>query len=137
MTRECCCAAADAGRYQRLRTPSLTGSPPDTGSGWSSSSVPPRARTGQRINGVNAMSFPMNVTGVTRSTAGPSNRPSLTSYDRIVAAVGAFGISESWLAQLAPGGRLVVPLRIVGSVSRSSAFERAQGGRWHSVDHLM
>lgn len=58
-------------------------------------------------------------------------------YDRIVAAVGAFGIPDRWLSQLAPGGRLVVPLRIVGSVSRSIAFERSDDGGWHSVDHQM
>lgn len=63
--------------------------------------------------------------------------PAGAAYDRIVAAVGAFGIPDGWLAQLGPGGRLVVPLRIEGSVSRSIAFERAEGGRWHSVDHQM
>lgn len=58
-------------------------------------------------------------------------------YDRIVATVGAFGIPDAWLSQLAPGGRLVVPLRIVGSVSRSIAFERSASGGWYSVDHHM
>jgi protein-L-isoaspartate(D-aspartate) O-methyltransferase len=63
--------------------------------------------------------------------------PAGAPYDRIVAAVGAFGIPDSWLSQLAPGGRLVVPLRIVGSVSRSIAFERSNDGAWRSVDHQM
>jgi protein-L-isoaspartate(D-aspartate) O-methyltransferase len=63
--------------------------------------------------------------------------PDSGPYDRVVAAVGAFGIPDSWLSQLAPGGRLVVPLRIVGSVSRSIAFERSGDGGWHSVDHQM
>lgn len=58
-------------------------------------------------------------------------------YDRIVATVGAFGIPGSWLSQLAPDGRLVVPVRVVGSVSRSIAFERSVSGGWHSVDHQM
>jgi protein-L-isoaspartate(D-aspartate) O-methyltransferase len=58
-------------------------------------------------------------------------------YDRIVATVGAYGIPDSWLSQLAPGGRLVVPLRVCGSVSRSIAFERSEDGGWHSVDHQM
>jgi protein-L-isoaspartate(D-aspartate) O-methyltransferase len=58
-------------------------------------------------------------------------------YDRIVAAVGAFGIPDGWLAQLAQGGRLVVPLRIMGSVSRSIAFERDDAGGWRSVDDQM
>ncbi|MCK2245208.1 MULTISPECIES: methyltransferase, FxLD system [unclassified Crossiella] len=58
-------------------------------------------------------------------------------YDRIVATVGAWGIPEAWLAQLAPTGRLVVPTRIRGSVSRSIAFERDEDGLWRSVDHKM
>jgi protein-L-isoaspartate(D-aspartate) O-methyltransferase len=32
-------------------------------------------------------------------------------FDRIVATVGAYGIPDAWLAQLAPTGRLVVPAR--------------------------
>jgi protein-L-isoaspartate(D-aspartate) O-methyltransferase len=68
---------------------------------------------------------------------GALGHPDRAPYDRIVAAVGAYGIPEGWLAQLGPAGRLVVPLRIVGSVSRSIAFERAENGRWHSVDHQM
>lgn len=68
---------------------------------------------------------------------GALGHPTGAPYDRVVAAVGAFGIPDGWLAQLAPGGRLVVPLRIVGSVSRSIAFEHTQDGRWHSVDHQM
>lgn len=68
---------------------------------------------------------------------GALGHPDGAPYDRIVAAVGAYGIPDSWLAQLGPGGRLVVPLRIVGSVSRSIAFERAENGRWHSMDHQM
>jgi protein-L-isoaspartate(D-aspartate) O-methyltransferase len=68
---------------------------------------------------------------------GALGHPDGAPYDRIVAAVGAFGIPEGWLAQLAPGGRLVVPLRIAGGVSRSIAFERNERGGWHSVDHQM
>ncbi|NKQ55623.1 methyltransferase, FxLD system [Amycolatopsis sp. K13G38] len=63
--------------------------------------------------------------------------PNGAPYDRIVATVGAYGIPDSWLSQLAPGGRLVVPLRIGGSVSRSITFERSKNGGWHSVDHQM
>lgn len=57
-------------------------------------------------------------------------------YDRIVATVGAYGVPDSWLAQLAPTG-IVVPVRIRGSVSRSIAFERDGDGVWRSVDHQM
>lgn len=58
-------------------------------------------------------------------------------FDRIVATVGAYGIPHAWLTQLAPAGRLVVPARIRGSVSRSIAFERDDDGVWRSVDHQM
>ncbi|MGW6454676.1 methyltransferase, FxLD system [Streptomyces sp. NPDC055078] len=54
-------------------------------------------------------------------------------YDRIVATVGAHGIPQAWLDQLAPDGRLVVPLRLRGSVSRAVAFERDGDGHWRSV----
>ncbi|MGQ4388580.1 methyltransferase, FxLD system, partial [Streptomyces sp. SAS_270] len=40
-------------------------------------------------------------------------------YDRIVATVGAHGVPHAWLDQLAPDGRLLTPLRLRGSVSRS------------------
>ncbi|MEU3628963.1 methyltransferase, FxLD system [Amycolatopsis coloradensis] len=58
-------------------------------------------------------------------------------YDGIIASVGAYGIPDSWLTQLAPAGRLVIPLRIRGSVSRSIAFERAPTGGWRSAEHAM
>jgi protein-L-isoaspartate(D-aspartate) O-methyltransferase len=52
-------------------------------------------------------------------------------FDRVIATVGAFDLPLAWLEQLAPGGRLVVPLRLRGSVSRSIAFEH-DDGRWRS-----
>jgi protein-L-isoaspartate(D-aspartate) O-methyltransferase len=52
-------------------------------------------------------------------------------YDRIVATVGAHGIPHAWLEQLAPGGRLVTPQRLKGSVSRSIVYAN-RGGRWVS-----
>ncbi|GAA1930981.1 hypothetical protein GCM10009716_42860 [Streptomyces sodiiphilus] len=57
-------------------------------------------------------------------------------YDRIVATVGAHGLPHAWLDQLAPDGRLLTPLRLRGSVSRSIAFER-QDGAWRSVSSEM
>ncbi|MEU4659485.1 methyltransferase, FxLD system [Streptomyces sp. NPDC023723] len=57
-------------------------------------------------------------------------------YDRIEATVGAHGVPHAWLNQLAPGGRLLTPLRLRGSVSRSIAFEN-QDGAWRSVDSQM
>jgi protein-L-isoaspartate(D-aspartate) O-methyltransferase len=57
-------------------------------------------------------------------------------YDRIEATVGAHGLPHAWLDQLAPGGRLLTPLRLRGSVSRSIAFEH-DGGTWRSVGSQM
>ncbi|SBT40507.1 methyltransferase, FxLD system [Micromonospora narathiwatensis] len=49
-------------------------------------------------------------------------------YDRIIATVGAWETPTAWLEQLAPDGRLVVPLRLRGAASRSIIFERHDGG---------
>ncbi|MEU8217309.1 methyltransferase, FxLD system [Micromonospora taraxaci] len=49
-------------------------------------------------------------------------------YDRIVATADAHETPAAWLEQLAPGGRLVVPLRLRGAASRSIIFERYEGG---------
>ncbi|MEU3215943.1 methyltransferase, FxLD system [Streptomyces sp. NPDC006971] len=57
-------------------------------------------------------------------------------YDRIIATVGAHGVPHAWMQQLAPGGRLVVPQRLKGSVSRSIAYEQ-RDGRWISVSSKM
>jgi protein-L-isoaspartate(D-aspartate) O-methyltransferase len=57
-------------------------------------------------------------------------------YDRIVATVGAHGIPHAWLEQLAPGGRLVTPQRLKGSVSRSVIYEK-RDGRWVSCGSEM
>ncbi|WP_344282132.1 methyltransferase, FxLD system [Actinomadura napierensis] len=50
-------------------------------------------------------------------------------YDRILVTVGAWDIPPAWTTQLAPAGRLVVPLRIKG-LTRSIAFDRLN-------DHLV
>ncbi|MFG2153195.1 methyltransferase, FxLD system [[Kitasatospora] papulosa] len=57
-------------------------------------------------------------------------------YDRIEATVGAHAVPHAWLDQLAPGGRLLTPLRLRGSVSRSIAFENHDGA-WRSVGSQM
>ncbi|MER6950515.1 methyltransferase, FxLD system [Nonomuraea sp. NPDC000554] len=44
-------------------------------------------------------------------------------YDRVIATVGVWDLAPAWLAQLAPGGRVVVPLDLRG-VQVSVAFER-------------
>jgi protein-L-isoaspartate(D-aspartate) O-methyltransferase len=45
-------------------------------------------------------------------------------YDRIILTAGAEGLAPAWVEQLAPGGRLVLPLSLRGA-QRSVAFERA------------
>lgn len=57
-------------------------------------------------------------------------------YDRVIATVGAWDLPIAWIQQLAPAGRLVVPLRLRGSIARSIVFERA-GDTVRSVDSDM
>ena len=49
-------------------------------------------------------------------------------YDRIIATVGVWDLAPAWLDQLAPGGRIVVPLDLHGA-QVSVALER-DGGGW-------
>ena len=49
--------------------------------------------------------------------------PESGPYDRIIVTAGAWDIPPAWIEQLAPRGRLVVPLRMKG-LTRSIAFER-------------
>jgi protein-L-isoaspartate(D-aspartate) O-methyltransferase len=51
-------------------------------------------------------------------------------YDRIIITAGAWELPAAWADQLAPGGLLVVPLRMRG-LTRSVTFERT-GGIWRS-----
>ncbi|WP_020499998.1 methyltransferase, FxLD system [Sciscionella marina] len=62
----------------------------------------------------------------------PANGP----YDKNVATVGIFEIPDTWLHQLAPDGRVVAPVRLWASVTRSLALEHGPTG-WYSVDHQM
>lgn len=59
---------------------------------------------------------------------GALGHPEGAPYDRVIATVGAFETPPAWLDQLAPHGRLVVPLRLAGAASRSVVFERDQDG---------
>jgi protein-L-isoaspartate(D-aspartate) O-methyltransferase len=52
--------------------------------------------------------------------------PDHAPYDRIILTVGAWDIPAAWWQQLAPDGRLVVPLRWRGQ-TRSIAFDYADG----------
>lgn len=51
-------------------------------------------------------------------------------YDRIIVTAGAWELPEAWARQLAPGGLLVVPLRMRG-LTRSVAFEHTADA-WRS-----
>ncbi|ABD12673.1 protein-L-isoaspartate carboxylmethyltransferase [Frankia casuarinae] len=50
--------------------------------------------------------------------------PEHAPYDRILVTVGAWDVPPAWVAQLAEGGRLAVPLQLRG-LSRVITFERA------------
>jgi protein-L-isoaspartate(D-aspartate) O-methyltransferase len=63
---------------------------------------------------------------------GAAGLPEHAPYDRIIFTVGAGDVPVKILDQLAPGGRLVLPMRIRGSVSRSFAFER-DSDTWKAV----
>ncbi|MFF4260247.1 methyltransferase, FxLD system [Streptomyces sp. NPDC001663] len=75
-----------------------------------------------------------NVEAVTRD--GALGYAQAAPYDRIIATVGAHGVPHAWLQQLAPGGRLLVPQRLKGTVSRSIAYEQ-RDGRWVSLGSEM
>lgn len=55
-------------------------------------------------------------------------------YDRIIATVGAADVPAAWLDQLAAGGRIVLPLRIRGGVTRSVVIEQERDGIWRGSD---
>jgi protein-L-isoaspartate(D-aspartate) O-methyltransferase len=62
---------------------------------------------------------------------GEGGYPPGAPYDRIIVTAGAWDVPPAWREQLAPGGRLVVPLRMRG-VTRSVALE-LDGDVWRSV----
>ncbi|MFD4526645.1 methyltransferase, FxLD system [Streptomyces sp. NPDC058470] len=67
---------------------------------------------------------------VVRHGDGRAGAADLGPFDRILVTAGAFDIEEAWLDQLAPGGRLVVPLRLPWPLA--AAFERP-ADHWVSV----
>lgn len=54
-------------------------------------------------------------------------------FDRVIATVSTSDMPTPWLEQVKPTGRIVLPLRLRGTASRTIAFERREGG-WTSVD---
>jgi len=66
-------------------------------------------------------------------TDGEFGGPDSAPYDRIVVTVTAWDVAPAWVDQLAPGGRIVVPLRF-RSQTRSIAFDLLDAG--HSGSSL-
>jgi protein-L-isoaspartate(D-aspartate) O-methyltransferase len=61
---------------------------------------------------------------------GSAGHPTTAPYDRIIVTAEAWDISAQWWQQLAPGGRIVVPLRLHGSgLTRSLALDLDASGR--------
>ncbi|WP_206441068.1 methyltransferase, FxLD system [Streptomyces boncukensis] len=61
--------------------------------------------------------------------------PDRAPFDRIIVTAGAWDIPAAWWSQLAPGGRIVVPLRLHGSgLTRSIAFTRTEDDRMVSTN---
>lgn len=58
---------------------------------------------------------------------GNAGFPPTAPYDRIILTVGATDIEPAWYEQLAPDGRLVVPLALLGQMMRVVAFEPRDG----------
>jgi protein-L-isoaspartate(D-aspartate) O-methyltransferase len=63
---------------------------------------------------------------------GAEGYPQAAPYDRVIATVGVADLAPSWLEQLDPAGRIVVPFDVRGT-QLAVAFERADDGRWASV----
>ncbi len=57
---------------------------------------------------------------------GADGEPERAPFDRIIVTAEAADVAPAWVAQLAAGGRLVLPLRVRG-LTRSVAFEQRDG----------
>ena len=67
-----------------------------------------------------------------RCADGALGAEDLAPFDRIIATVGAHQLPIAWLDQLAPGGVLVAPMRVVGDVGYALAL-RAHQDHWASA----
>ncbi len=65
---------------------------------------------------------------VVRCADGGYGDPAAAPFDRVIVTAGAWDIAPAWLEQLAPGGRLVLPLSVRG-IQLSVSLERS-GERW-------
>ncbi len=69
---------------------------------------------------------------------GAAGYPDGASYDRIMITAGAWDLAAAWWDQLAPAGRIVVPLRLHGSgLTRSLALDAIEPGRLVSREALV
>jgi protein-L-isoaspartate(D-aspartate) O-methyltransferase len=85
------------------------------------SNAAPSNAAGPNATGSNATAA--NVIVLRRD--GALGAPEFAPFDRIIATVGVHDLPAAWPEQLAPGGLIVAPLRLRGSVTRSIAFRRA------------
>jgi protein-L-isoaspartate(D-aspartate) O-methyltransferase len=84
----------------------------------------------------------LKAAGVTNATVilgdGAGGVPGQAPFDRVQFTVGSADVPPAILSQVGPGGRLVIPMRVRGSISRSFAFERdGDGPTWRCVSHEM
>ncbi|MBD0674308.1 methyltransferase, FxLD system [Streptomyces sp. CBMA156] len=64
---------------------------------------------------------------------GALGNPDAAPFDRVIATVSTSEMPTAWLRQVKSDGRIVLPLRLRGTASRTIAFERGENG-WVSVD---
>ncbi|GJF30357.1 O-methyltransferase [Kitasatospora sp. NE20-6] len=64
---------------------------------------------------------------------GALGHPPRVPFDRVIATVSTSEMPTAWVEQVKPTGRIVLPLRLRGTASRTVAFERGEDG-WVSVD---
>ncbi len=60
--------------------------------------------------------------------------PDAAPYDAIVAAATGPSVPQAWLDQLAPGGRIVMPVGRSGGAQRLAVFERDPAGALHETN---
>ncbi len=84
----------------------------------------------------------LKAAGVANATVvlgdGAAGLPGQAPFDRVQFTVGSADVPPAILSQVGPGGRLVIPMRVRGSISRSFAFERdGDGPAWTAISHEM
>jgi protein-L-isoaspartate(D-aspartate) O-methyltransferase len=83
-----------------------------------------RAKASLRAAGAEAV--------IVRCADGGYGDPHGAPFDRVIVTAGAWDIAPAWLDQLAPGGRLVLPLSIRG-IQLSVGLEETSRGWWLST----